>query len=78
MSGDMSALVLLHVTGKYGTKHEVRMLQACGLGSSQAMSLKPSTLIPHSRSLNTKSRILNPKPYTLTPIPHPETLNPES
>ena len=35
MFGNVTALVGLHVTGKYMTKHDAHMLQACGLESSQ-------------------------------------------
>ena len=35
MFGNVTALEGLHVTGKYRTKHDAHMLQACGLGSSQ-------------------------------------------
>jgi len=36
MFGNVTALVGLHVTGKYrDEKHAAHMLQACGLGSSQ-------------------------------------------
>ena len=35
MFGNVTALVGLHVIGKYRTKHDAQMLQACGLGSSQ-------------------------------------------
>ena len=34
MFGNVAALEGFHVTGKYGTKHDAHMLQACGLGSS--------------------------------------------
>ena len=35
MLGNVTALVGLHVIGKYRTKHDAQMFQACGLGSSQ-------------------------------------------
>ena len=34
MFGNVTALDGLRVTGKYRTKHDAHMLQACGLGSS--------------------------------------------
>ena len=35
MFGNVTAPEGWHVTGKYRTKHDAHMLQACGLGSSQ-------------------------------------------
>jgi len=37
MFGNVTALVGLHVTGKYREKHYAHMLQACGLRSSQGV-----------------------------------------